>query len=177
MCQWVKLQNNILCYPVVCYIYVEIRINMYCIVPLFTSLLRFSIIIVLNEHQFVHGLWYAGSKTASQSDVIPDSKVHGTNMGPIWGRQDPGGPHIGPMTLLSGILETTGVLPVILTKSLGGARHLWSVLLSHALLNDHFSIGPSQQQVGMTHLGNIFVTGNAGEENHWVTGSGWPLAL
>ena len=27
----------------------------------------------------------------------PDSKVHGANMGPIWGRQDPGGPHIGPM--------------------------------------------------------------------------------
>ena len=23
----------------------------------------------------------------------PDSKVHGANMGPIWGRQDPGGPH------------------------------------------------------------------------------------
>ena len=29
----------------------------------------------------------------------PDSKVHGTNMGPIWGRQDPGGPHVGPMNL------------------------------------------------------------------------------
>ena len=28
---------------------------------------------------------------------IPDSKVHGTNMGPIWGQQDPGGPHVGPM--------------------------------------------------------------------------------
>ena len=28
---------------------------------------------------------------------IPDIKVHGANMGPIWGRQDPGGPHIGPM--------------------------------------------------------------------------------
>ena len=27
----------------------------------------------------------------------PDSKIHGTNMGPIWGRQDPGGPHVGPM--------------------------------------------------------------------------------
>ena len=26
----------------------------------------------------------------------PDSKVHGANMGPIWGRQDPGGPHVGP---------------------------------------------------------------------------------
>ena len=27
----------------------------------------------------------------------PDNKVHGANMGPIWGRQDPGGPHVGPM--------------------------------------------------------------------------------
>ena len=27
----------------------------------------------------------------------PDSKVHGANMGPIWGRQDPGGSHVGPI--------------------------------------------------------------------------------
>ena len=27
----------------------------------------------------------------------PDSKVHGANMGHIWGRQDPSGPHVGPM--------------------------------------------------------------------------------
>ena len=26
-----------------------------------------------------------------------DSKVHGDNMGPIWGPQDPSGPHVGPM--------------------------------------------------------------------------------
>ena len=26
-----------------------------------------------------------------------DSKVHWTNIGPIWGRQDPGGFHVGPM--------------------------------------------------------------------------------
>ena len=30
-------------------------------------------------------------------DVNPDSKVHGTN---IWGRQDPGGPHVGPIELV-----------------------------------------------------------------------------
>ena len=30
-------------------------------------------------------------------DVPPDNKVHGANMGPIWGRQDPSGPHVGPM--------------------------------------------------------------------------------
>ena len=29
--------------------------------------------------------------------LYPDSKVHGANMGPIWGLQDPGGSHIGPM--------------------------------------------------------------------------------
>ena len=27
----------------------------------------------------------------------PDSKVHRANMGPIWGRQDPDGPHVGPI--------------------------------------------------------------------------------
>ena len=32
-----------------------------------------------------------------ESTGIPDSKVHRANMGPIWGRQDPGGPHVGPM--------------------------------------------------------------------------------
>ena len=29
--------------------------------------------------------------------ITPDSKVHGAIIGPIWGRQDPGGPHVGPM--------------------------------------------------------------------------------
>ena len=36
-----------------------------------------------------NGIFYTGK--------IPDSKVHGANVGPIWGRQDPGGPHVGPM--------------------------------------------------------------------------------
>ena len=31
--------------------------------------------------------------------VFPGNKIYGANMGPIWGRQDPGGPHIGPMNL------------------------------------------------------------------------------
>ena len=30
----------------------------------------------------------------------PDSKVHGANMGLIWGQQDPGGPHVGPMNFV-----------------------------------------------------------------------------
>ena len=29
----------------------------------------------------------------------PDNKVYGAKMGPTWGRQEPGGPHVGPMNL------------------------------------------------------------------------------
>ena len=36
---------------------------------------------------------------------IPESKGHGDNMGPIWGQQDPGGPHVGPMNFA--IWDTT----------------------------------------------------------------------
>ena len=34
---------------------------------------------------------------AIPSNTAPDSKVHGAYMGSIWSRQDPGGPHVGPM--------------------------------------------------------------------------------
>ena len=29
--------------------------------------------------------------------TVPDSKVHGADIGSIWGRQDPGGPYVDPM--------------------------------------------------------------------------------
>ena len=32
-------------------------------------------------------------------NMAPDSKYHRADMGPIWGRQDPGGPHVSPMNL------------------------------------------------------------------------------
>ena len=31
--------------------------------------------------------------------TVPDSKIHGANMGHVWGRQGPGGPQVGPMNL------------------------------------------------------------------------------
>ena len=37
------------------------------------------------------------SHSIHQDDhCIPDSKAHRVKVGPIWGRQDPGGPHVGP---------------------------------------------------------------------------------
>ena len=39
---------------------------------------------------------------------LPDSKVHGANMGPIWGQQDLGGPHVSHMNLvILGLLFNT----------------------------------------------------------------------
>ena len=43
-------------------------------------------------------IWW-GNCSATTAVTFLDSKVYGANMGPIWGRQDPGGPHVGPMNL------------------------------------------------------------------------------
>ena len=40
-----------------------------------------------------------GSYGSVDKKTCPDSKVHGANMGPTWGRQDPGGPHVGHVNL------------------------------------------------------------------------------
>ena len=47
------------------------------------------------------------SSTYERMSTIPDSKVHGANMGRIWGQQDPGGPHVGPMNVV--IWDTIGL--------------------------------------------------------------------
>ena len=61
-----------------------------------------------------HKLWTKNQLTMTDSlslplslspSLSPGTKVHGANMGPISGRQDPGGPHVGPMNLLSGSLS------------------------------------------------------------------------
>ena len=41
---------------------------------------------------------YIGGKVPG-TIITPESKVYGAYMGPTWGRQDPGGPHVGPMNL------------------------------------------------------------------------------
>ena len=44
----------------------------------------------------------------------PDSKVHGANVGSIWGRQDSGGPHVSPMNLA---VRVQVQVQVVMTKS------------------------------------------------------------
>ena len=48
---------------------------------------------------FVEGVMtvISSSGSVAMHRNVPDSKVHGAKMGPRWGRQEPGGPHVGPM--------------------------------------------------------------------------------
>ena len=46
----------------------------------------------------LNGFMSYSTRTAFYSKhIFPDSKVHGANVGPSWGRQDSGGPHVGHM--------------------------------------------------------------------------------
>ena len=61
---------------------------------------------------------------------FPDSKVHGTNMGPIWGRQDPGGPHVGPMNfaICVEIQDLALWQSVVLNTIYSKHKSLWNIL-------------------------------------------------
>ena len=48
-----------------------------------------------------------GSHHMYSEKTYRDSKVHGANMGPIWGRQDPGGPHDGLMNFVMWVFNST----------------------------------------------------------------------
>ena len=52
-----------------------------------------------HEHIYHFDRYLSWNLLVIAKPCFPDSKVHGANMGPIWGRQDPGGPHVGPMNI------------------------------------------------------------------------------
>ena len=58
------------------------------------ALLCFDAVDTREFYPYPVGLVVLGKK------VYPlDSKVHGADIGPTWGRQDPGGPYVGPMNI------------------------------------------------------------------------------
>ena len=57
-------------------------------------------------------------------ETYPDSKVHGANMGPIWGRQDPGGPHVGPMNFAIWV-------PLVVNTSRHWIGRVWQWLIKY----------------------------------------------
>ena len=59
-------------------------------------------------HQIISNV----TATCTTVHGYPDNKVHGANMGPIWGRPDPGGPHVGPMNLAIWVLNLGNVVGI-----------------------------------------------------------------
>ena len=66
---------------------------------------------------------------------FPESMVRVANMGPTWGRQDPGGPHVGPMNLAIRVALSATVLSGLTNDSddglAFGIRGMWLVWLPH----------------------------------------------
>ena len=67
-------------------------------------------IIIWRKQQFIRQIQTSSRFLAL---AIPDSKVHGANMGPTWVLLAPDGPHVGPMNLA---IRDQGVQPRALTK-------------------------------------------------------------
>ena len=61
-----------------------------------------SLLLLLSMSPYGVSTPHGVKHVSSQIYKLPDSEVHGANMRPIWGRQNPGGPHVGPMKFATG---------------------------------------------------------------------------
>ena len=72
---------------------------------------------------------------------FPDGKFHGANMGPIWGRQDPGGPHVGPMNFAIWVVALTCTCDDLLNGPLGiNFREIWTKRRKFSFSNLYFKL-------------------------------------
>ena len=62
-------------------------------------------------------IWPMNGTVGFSFILYPDSKVHGAYMGPTWGRQDPGGPHVGHMNLAIRVYYTRFIIIDIIYTS------------------------------------------------------------
>ena len=90
--------------------------------------------------------------------VIPDSKLHGANMGPTWGRQVPGGPHVGPMNLaIRDDFKRSASVVVGSPRSWWRQSYICDVcFLSPPSLHKHGTV--PDIKIWMTHNGNTVVS-------------------
>ena len=99
----------------------------------------------------------------------PDSKVHGANMGPIWGRQDPGGPHVGHINFV--------IWVCFLVYKLYELQHTW--IISHrgrdkidAILETTLPNAFSSVKIVVFRFKfhwNLFSTVQSTIRQHWMT--------
>ena len=61
----------------------------------------------------------------SHGATFPDNNVHGANIGPIWGRQDPGEPYVGPKKLA--IWDDIGLLLSLIITHRALVSECWNM--------------------------------------------------
>ena len=68
--------------------------------------------------------------------MLPDSKGHGANMEPTWGRQDPGWPHVGPMNfpIWDHVIHT--LMNEIFKWRLFASRQSWHIFVVNILVQE-----------------------------------------
>ena len=103
--------------------------------------------------------------------LYPDSKVHWANMGPIWVRQAPGGPHVSPMNfaIWVGLLNP---YPINISMAYTPARILSLFILLG--WNKHCNVVPHISELGIHFFTNksvILVSDGDVVVLNWFTGS------
>ena len=95
---------------------IEKCINLICVLSHFSSLMQSEGWCQFNQSwitttttcqralDYIQLIWLATFWLNDSS--FPDSEVDGAYMGPTWGRQDPGAPHVGPMLLIIWVVLT-----------------------------------------------------------------------
>ena len=76
-------------------------------------------------------VWRISAQHGTTWNNPPNSDVHWANMGPIWGRQDPGGPHVGPMNIAIRVISP--LVPYVCITAYSAPSHYlnqWRVIVN-----------------------------------------------
>ena len=114
---------------------------------------------LFNSTQYALQHWFTGvSRFLHNWQNCPDSKVHGANMGPIWGRQDPGGPHVGPVNFAIWVNndDLEDYLELQWMFSCHCLMLIWYLIYAHYWVSYCILIGTKILQILMGHHLAIF---------------------
>ena len=88
--------------------------------------------------------------------AFPDSKVHGANMGSIWGRQGQGGPHFGPMNFAICVVSFVMTVACSHTKLILISFVVWcgKYIFFNVVAACYMGLLPETQNCGCACVGN-----------------------
>ena len=130
------------------------------------------------RYLFLQCKWFALiSSSMNLKWNIPNNKVHG----PIWGQQDPGGPHVGPMNFAIWDAENNWeahLVPIVWSTSIHKARQFNWEYLNHTVLSWDAVFSSSVMGPQRSSLPDTIYDENAVKVINWTRSSfGWLCGL